>query len=150
MTGAAFANQLPPGPICGGTSIVLEGRPPGAAAERVCLMATTLDFFSTIGIPLRIGRLLNEADDQREAALQALELKEPDKEREEPIRVLINEAAARAYWADRNPIGANARFSGPGGSRLEIVGVVADVRNSGLIGPVFPDGLSVSGGWGSM
>jgi predicted permease len=138
VTGAAFANQLPPGPICGGSAIFLEGRPAGAAAERVCLMVTTLDFFPTMGIPLRIGRLLNEADYQREAALRALELEDPDKEREEPVRILINEAAARAYWADRHPIGANARFSGTGGARLEIVGVVADVRNFGLKNPVFP------------
>ena len=81
-------------------------------------MVTMPDFFSTIGIPIRIGRLLNEADRQREEALRALELKEPDKEREEPIRVLINETAARAYWADRPPIGATARFAGPGGFRL--------------------------------
>jgi putative ABC transport system permease protein len=137
VTGAALANQLPPGP-CGGSSILVEGRPEGADAERVCLMVTTSDFFSTIGIPPRIGRLLNEADVQREAALRALELKEPDKEREEPVRVVINEAAARAYFTDRNPIGATARFSGPGGSRLEIVGVVGDVRNVGLNSPVFP------------
>ena len=137
VTGAALANQLPPG-LCGGTSILVEGRPAGADAERVCLMVTTPDFFPTMGIPARIGRLLNEADVQREEALRALELKEPDKEREEPVRTVINEAAARAYFMDRNPIGATARFAGPGGSRLEIVGVVGDVRNIGLNNPVFP------------
>src|SRR4029453_15324010 len=60
VTGAAFASQLPAG-VCGETPIYLEGRPPHAPAPRLCPVAATPDFFSTLRIPLRAGRLLNES-----------------------------------------------------------------------------------------
>ena len=105
--------------VCGGTAIYVDGRPPDAPEQRVCLVRTTPDFFSTMRIPLRAGRLLNESDRQPGDALA----------------VVINEAAARAYWPGRNPIGTSARLSGPNGDRFEVVGVVGDVRNNGLNRP---------------
>ena len=50
---------------------------------------------------------------------------------------MINEAAARA-WPERNPIGAAVRLSTPAND-LEVVGVVGDVRNSGLNKPAAPE-----------
>ena len=123
VTGAAFANQLPAGPFCGDTPIYVEGRPHDALEQRVCLLVATPDFFSTMRIPLRAGRLLNESDSQQ---------------RDAPA-VVINEAAARAYWPERNPIGASARLSTPDNDRFEVVGVVGDVRNSGLNKPAAPE-----------
>ena len=123
VTGAAFASQLPAGPFCGGTPIYVEGRPPDALGQRVCLVGATPDFFSTMRIPLRAGRLLNESDSQQ---------------RDAPA-VVINEAAARAYWPGRNPIGASARLSTPDNDRFEVVGVVGDVRNNGLNRPAAPE-----------
>ena len=64
VTGAAFASQLPAGPFCGDTPIYVEGRPRDALGQRVCLVVATPDFFSTMRIPLRAGRLLNESDSQ--------------------------------------------------------------------------------------
>ena len=52
---------------------------------------------------------------------------------------MINEAAARAYWPGRNPIGASARLSTPDNDPFEVVGVVGDVRNSGLNRPAAPE-----------
>ena len=74
-------------------------------------------------IPLRAGRLLNESDSQQ---------------RDAPA-VVINEAAARAYWPGRNPIGASARLSTPDNDPFEVVGVVGDVRNNGLNRPAAPE-----------
>ncbi len=123
VTGAAFASQLPAGPFCGDTPIYVEGRPPDALGQRVCPVGATPDFFSTMRIPLRAGRLLNESDSQQ---------------RDAPA-VVINEAAARAYWPGRNPIGASARLSTPDNDRFEVVGVVGDVRNNGLNRPAAPE-----------
>ena len=123
VTGAAFANQLPAGPFCGDTPIYVEGRPRDALEQRVCFLVATPDFFSTMRIPLRAGRLLNESDSQQRDAMT----------------VVINEAAARAYWPERNPIGASARLSTPANDPLEVVGVVGDVRNSGLSKPAAPE-----------
>ena len=123
VTGAAFANQLPAGPFCGDTPIYVEGRPRDALEQRVCFLVATPDFFSTMRIPLRAGRLLNESDSQQRDA----------------TTVVINEAAARAYWPERNPIGASARLSTPANDPVEVVGVVGDVRNSGLSKPAAPE-----------
>ncbi len=114
VTGAAFASR-PPDPLCGATPIYLEGRPTDALAPRVCVTLTSPDFFATMRIPLRAGRLLNESDQSSDGRT-----------------VVINEAAARAYWPERNPIGAAARLSAPDNDPFEVVGVVGDVRNNGL------------------
>ncbi len=119
VTEAAFASQLPAGPFCGDTPIYVEGRPPDALGQRVCLVQATPDFFSTMRIPLRAGRLLNESDGE--------------------LAVVINEAAARAYWPGRDPIGASARHSTLENEPFEVVGVVGDVRNSGLNRPAVPE-----------
>ena len=141
MTGVAFANSLP-GPVCGGgASFVLEESPPDAAEKRACLLATSPDFFPTMRIPLRQGRLLNESDNQRNAS---------GDERDEAVPMVINETAARTFWPERNPIGAFARFSGAKGSWLEVVGVVSDVRNNGLNKPPQPEFYLGSGSMNPM
>jgi predicted permease len=122
VRGVTFANQLPGG-VCGGTSIYVDGRPPDALGQRVCVVPATPDFFSTMRIPLRAGRLLNESDGQLREAMT----------------VVINETAARELWPARNPIGASARLSQPDGTRLDVVGIVGDVRNSGLNRPPAPE-----------
>jgi len=123
VTGAAFANRLPAGPVCGGTPIYVEGQPRDAVVQRACTVGATPSFFSTMRIALRAGRLLNESDSQQRDA-QA---------------VVINEAAARAYWPGRDPIGASARHSTLQNDPFTVVGVVGDVRNNGLNGPAAPE-----------
>jgi len=120
-TGAAFANQLPNG-VGGGTAVYAEGRPPDALGQRVRILITTPEFLSTMRIPLRAGRWLNESDGRRD-----------------PLTVVVNEAAARAYWPGRDPIGASGRLGQSDGDRFEIVGVVGDVRNNGLSRPTEPE-----------
>jgi putative ABC transport system permease protein len=119
VTAAAFASQLPT--FGGGTTVFPEGRPPDAGG-RVLLVSTTPDYLSTMRIALRAGRWLNESD-----------------KRSATLNVVVNEAAARAYWPGRNPIGAFGRLSQPDGDRFSIVGVVRDVRNSGLNRPSAPE-----------
>jgi serine phosphatase RsbU (regulator of sigma subunit) len=143
VTGVSFASQLPGMGCGGGANFSVEDRPADAAAERACIVSTAPDFFSTMKIPLREGRLLNEADnllwrgkdqvgDRRDIALQTV----------------INEAAAHAFWPDRSSIGAFARFSGSNGSWLEVVGVVGDTRNNGRNRPAMPEIYFPAGGTG--
>jgi putative ABC transport system permease protein len=132
VTGVAYVNQVP-GLCQGATSFSVDGRPADATEQRACFIATTPDYFSTMGIPLREGRLLTRGDNQ------PIDIVQPDDQEELPLRIVINDAAARAYWADRNPVGTYARFSGPNGSRLEVVGVVGDIRNAGLNDPPMPE-----------
>lgn len=121
VTAVAFASQLPA--LCGGgTAVYAEGRPPDALGQRVCLVRTTPDYLSAMRIPLRAGRWLDESDD-----------------RPEPLNVVVNEAAARAYWPGRDPVGASGRLSQPDGDLFTIVGVVGDIRNTGLKTPPSPE-----------
>ena len=123
VTSASFANQLPTNPGCLSTTLYVEGRPPESNAERVCFVATTPDFFSTMRIPLRSGRLLRAEDETADKVLP----------------IVINEAAARTFWPDRDPIGASARPSRDDDNRFDVVGVVGDIRNNGLNAPPAPE-----------
>ena len=134
VTGVSFASQLPGIGCAGGANFSLEGRPADAAAERACVVNTAPDFFPTMRIPLREGRLLNEADN-----LPWRGKDDAGDRRDIAVPTVINEAAAHAFWADRSPIGAFARFSGSNGSWLEVIGVVGDTRNNGRNRPAMPE-----------
>jgi putative ABC transport system permease protein len=122
VAGVAFANQLPAGPFCGETPLYVEEPPRDALGQRVCFIDATPDIFSTMRIPLRVGRLLNESDS-----------------RPEPLNVVVNETAARAYWPGRDPIGRSGRLSQQDNDPFTVVGVVGDVRNNGLHRPASPE-----------
>ena len=53
--------------------------------------------------------------------------------------VVINQAAAKHYWGDADPVGAYGRFLTADGSRFQVVGVVGDVKNDGLGNPTVPE-----------
>lgn len=70
----------------------------------------TPGYFKALGIPLRRGRLLEEADRNRPTAV-------------------VSEQAAHALWGNQDPIGKHVEGAGPRSPALEVVGVVGDVRN---------------------
>lgn len=74
-------------------------------------------YFQTLGIPLRKGRLFNNADG-------------PDA----PHVAVISESVARQNWPDQDPIGHTIEFGNMDGDLrlLTIVGVVGEVRTSSL------------------
>ncbi len=94
----------------------IEGRAleSGQAPPVGTFAAVSPDYFKTLGILLKGGRLLAETD--RDKA---------------PYVAVINEAAKRQFWPNEDPIGK--RVSGDGGEHwVNIVGVVGDVREFGL------------------
>ena len=78
-------------------------------------------YFQTLGIPLRRGRLFDERDNSSG-----------------PWTLIINQAMAKKYWPNENPVGATVTIGkgiAPGmGDRLprQVVGVVGDVHEEGL------------------
>ena len=134
VTGVSFTSQLPGIGCLGGANFAVEGRPADAAAERACVVNTGPDLFPTMRIPLREGRLPNEAD-----SLPWRGKDDVGDRRDIAQPMVINEAAARAFWADRSPIGAFLRYSGANGSWLEVIGVVGDTRNNGRTRPAMPE-----------
>jgi putative ABC transport system permease protein len=108
-------------PLGGGGStqpFSVEGRPAGAIAEQPMAQTRYIstDYFRAIGIPLRQGRFFGDQD--RDKSVQV---------------VIISEAMARRFWPGENPIGKRLTpsFHSEQGPR-EIVGVVGDVKSSGL------------------
>jgi putative ABC transport system permease protein len=80
------------------------------------------DYFKTLGLSLLRGRLLSEADVDSARHV-----------------VVINEAMARNYYKDEDPIGRTIKFNlleqvqdVPHDTYFEIVGIVSDMRNQGL------------------
>jgi predicted permease len=118
VTGAALANQLPLNGCCLSSSLFPEGRALRSDLDLtrpVSFMVVSVGYFNTMRIPLRRGRLLTEHDIN-----------------EDLVPVVIDEAAAKRYWPDRDPIGAFARLGTRDGSRIQVVGVVGNIRNEGL------------------
>ena len=108
-------------PLAGGGStqpFSIEGRPAGAIAEQPMAQTRyiTPDYFRAIGISLRQGRFFSDQD----------------RDNSVPV-VIISEAMARRFWPGENPIGKRLTpsFHSEQGGR-EIVGVVGDVKTSGL------------------
>ncbi len=108
-------------PLAGGGStqpFSIEGRPAGAVAEQPMAQTRyiTPEYFRTIGIPLRQGRFFSDHD----------------RDNSVPV-IIISEAMARRFWPGENAIGKRLTpsFHLEQGAR-EIVGVVGDVKASGL------------------
>jgi predicted permease len=104
------------GPLFGGgdgtTAFNVEGEPqlPIDQAPTVAWYDVSPDYFSTLGVPLRAGRALTEADG-----------------RGAPAVALVNEAFARRYSPSGSPVGTRISLLAFNHS-LEIVGVVADIQ----------------------
>jgi putative ABC transport system permease protein len=103
----------------GVNSFVIEGRPPVSQDQQpqADYRTATPDYFNTMGIGLRQGRLFDQHDD--------LDTKRV---------ALVNEAMVRKHFAHENPLGQHIVMGQP----MEIVGVVADAKLYGLDAPVEP------------
>jgi putative ABC transport system permease protein len=122
---AAISSRYPfePETITGGPEAVsfafqIEGRQlePGQAPPVSTYAAVSPDYFKTLGIPLKAGRMLAETDSD--------DLKAP------PV-ALINEEAKRRFWPNEEALGK--RVSADGGEHwATVVGIVGDVREFGL------------------
>ncbi len=129
VTNAALTSSIPLAGCCFSTTLYPEGRPiDPAAVERVSFHVISPQYLPTMRIPLRSGRALDDRD-----------------VREDPVAVLVSESAARTYWPGQNALGSYARLGGPDGTRVQVVGIVGDVRNDGLGNPSVPEVYLSSG-----
>jgi len=108
-----------------GTAVTIEGKTvPGEQGPDVEYRAATPDYFQTMRIPLRRGRLFTERDDASA-----------------PPVALINETMARRFWPGENAIGKRIKI-GPNPEShpwIVIVGVIGDVHHFGLDVDVHPE-----------
>lgn len=133
VVGAGTVNILP---LNGGntTRFNVEGDPiPPPGQETEANIRTVNDsYFQTLGIPLLAGRMFDDRD--KPDGLQV---------------VIIGKNVADRVFAGRNPIGRRLKYAGVEAPPIEIVGVVGDVKITGLdeaVKPVLYYPLRQSGG----
>ena len=111
---AALTSRLP-GPDADGTSFSIQGYAP-AEGQRLSMQFSIVsaDYFTTLAIPARRGRLFGEADHENS-----------------PLAVILNESAARLVegLTSADAVGARISIQGPDGPWIQVVGVAADVRS---------------------
>jgi putative ABC transport system permease protein len=113
---AAISNALPPNGRAIGYFFNIEGRPvlEATKAPTAWLQSISPTYFGTLGIPLLSGRGFTRADTA-----------------DSPAVAIVNEALARRYWPNQNPIGQHIIYARES-IRVEVVGVAANVKLSGL------------------
>jgi len=91
--------------------------PPTDAMPHAAFIPISANYFATMGIPLRAGRALSEAEMN-----------------DTPAVAVINESLARRLWPGENAIGKRLRQGGADSQAAwrEVVGVVGDVKLNGL------------------
>src|SRR5262249_26940039 len=114
---AAAAQSLPLSNGDARTPIAIEGRPLPPIGERpiVVLGIVTPGYFRTMGIPLLQGRVFTSQDNATS-----------------PVTLVINQGFARRFFPNENPIGQRVLLGLTQPQSREIVGVVGDVRQTGL------------------
>jgi putative ABC transport system permease protein len=103
-------------------TIQIEGQAPRPLNNNsfVEFRAVSPDYFNVLGIGLRAGRLLNNNDQAGTSS-----------------SILINEALVRQFFADQDAVG---KFISRGGTdKYQIVGIVGDVKQSGLTQATRPE-----------
>ena len=98
------------------TPVLFEGHPAVELGKRpiINIQQISPDYPKALGVPLVAGRAFTDHDDAQS-----------------PKVALINQAAARQFWPDQNPIGKRVWIGGLT-SPAEVAGVLGDVRNVSL------------------
>jgi predicted permease len=79
------------------------------------------DYFATLQIPLRRGRVFTKADSEKAAKV-----------------TIVNEAMAKKFWPNEDVLGKRFKFHDPDAQDMEIVGVVQDGKYKGIIEDPMP------------
>jgi putative ABC transport system permease protein len=116
-------NRISPAEIEGRPPIDLRKAKPGEV-KPVSRPTVTLDYFNAMGIPLRSGRAFTLQDARSPAE-----------------SVIVNEAFEKHHFPGQSAVGKRIRLRARGAeaSWQTVVGVVSDVRQSGLAGDVMPE-----------
>jgi putative ABC transport system permease protein len=119
---AALASQLPPR-VFSSRKFEIDGAPPLAdgALPDALFTAVSPDYFQALDARLLLGRAFEPTDDG-----------------DAPRVAVLNEAAARRFFPDSDPLGRRLRID-TDDPWVEIVGLVADYHNRGLETPPAPE-----------
>ena len=121
----AMVSDIPLGGNYVGHRLVIDGRPPVAVGGEPLVQTLSVmgDYFHVMQIPLRTGREFTPLD--REG---------------QPLVAIVNEEIVREFFPQEDPIGVRICWAGDVGPPrwMTVIGVVADVKHSGLNQPTDP------------
>jgi len=115
---------LPFAGIIAGTAVQVEGRPvlPVSQQPDVNVSLVEPDFFETLGIPLISGRTFNRSESFEATG-----------------NVVISRSMAQMLWPGENPLGKRVTiYMKRNNTPSTVIGVVGDVKHSGLSSAVKP------------
>jgi putative ABC transport system permease protein len=122
VVSAGYVSWIPLTNFGGASGITLEGEVPPVTGKAVITNIPNVrevndHYLQTMGVTLKQGRWLDARDKVRSA----------------PV-ALINETAARSYWAGKNPLGLRFKFGDMASkdSWISVVGIVGDMHQAGL------------------
>lgn len=119
LPGVDSAGVIDSLPLTGGSNqpIAIEGRPAAIMSDQpeVAVRCITPGYVKTMRIPVLQGRDFTDADAT-----------------DRPAVVLISEAMAKRFWPNESPLGKHLTLTFSPGRVREIVGVVGNVKQSGL------------------
>ena len=120
LPGVESAGVIDALPLSGGGSIqpiAIEGRPAQQMADQPEVAVRTISpgYIRSMHIPLLRGRDLSDSDTAGR-----------------PNAVLISESMAKRFWPKENPLGKHLTMTFFPDAPREIVGIVGDVKDSGL------------------
>lgn len=114
---AGISRYLPLGGSDVSLNFLIESRPVVASVDqpRAKYRAASAGYFAAMGIPLLKGRYFDATDSERTPAV-----------------AIVNEATARRYWPNEDPIGKRIQSGIDEGKWSTIVGIAGNVKHAGL------------------
>jgi putative ABC transport system permease protein len=114
---AGLSVSIPFGHSYGGAELWIEGRPAPKAGEvpAMAITSVTPGYLPALGLHLVRGRFINDTDGAASTGV-----------------IVINQTLAQRYFSDADPVGHIIRLSREDAVPRTIVGIVKDVKTSGL------------------
>ena len=114
VTASGVSNMLPLGGEGGNNLVAPEGsRLPMMERQLADIRQVNPEYFSTLGIPLRSGRIFSDAD------------------RGHPV-ALLSALTAERIWPGQNPLGKRFHMGGDQSPLIEVIGIAGEVRGVSL------------------
>jgi predicted permease len=93
------------------------------------------DFLTTMGIPLREGRIFDDEEAERARG------------KNDPTQVVVNETLVRQLFGFRDPLGRYFHLGDASGPTYEIIGVVGDAKYGNVRDTIWPTVYTPLGDW---
>jgi putative ABC transport system permease protein len=114
VVSVGFSNMLPLSGEGGNNMLTLEGTEvPFSQRPIADIRGVNPEYFHTLGIGLRRGRIFEDADGERKVAV-------------------VSAVTAERLWPGQNPLGKRFKVGDPDGPFIEVTGVAGDVKSIGL------------------